>query len=142
MVAYTSALLAHPYLQDYSQEPDISVPYTPLRTKIHVGKINTFLRAAARLLHQLSDLDAPSEFSAASASILRMLSFRVLPELDSMGNEVRESRRLAVKVAMALACVDSVERFQAAEFIIGWLENSFWRQCVEDEMKELVFALL
>ncbi len=67
-----------------------------------------------------------------------MLSLRVLPELDSMGNEVRESRRLAVKVAMALACVDSVERFQAAEFIIGWLENSFWKQCVEDEMRELV----
>ena len=55
-----------------------------------------------------------------------------------MGDEVRESRRLAVKVALALATVDTIERFQAAEFLVGWLESSFWRECVEDEMKSLV----
>lgn len=146
-----------PIFQKFWPQPDVTRQTTPLRSKIHVNKIASFLRSALRLLHDGLSLSSTQPISAAeSGIILRLLTTRIIPEIAILhiqeGSGLQDARPLVVKTVLALmgcgtkSSDDADFTFsdtmltEATDLFLNWMHkpSSDWQGCVEAELKNLV----
>ncbi|KAL5504188.1 hypothetical protein ACEPAH_8262 [Sanghuangporus vaninii] len=136
-------------MEKYWPSPDLSKPSTPLRSKIHLSKINSFLRPVLSMLQD--SLDASKLGVLDYRIITQLLTARVLPEIDiltSADDSLQDVQYLAVRVTLTLlgSEVDDEEEedtfiasrhHEVRDIVLDWLNGkaSPWQEALHKELK-------
>ena len=88
----------------------------------------------------MSSLQSTGESEAETASILHMLSSRVLVELEEVDNpeDTQEIRRLAIRLVLLLAAMPGKACVKAATYVLAWVREASWKDCVDEVVKDFV----
>ena len=143
--------------QKYWVPPGIAKASTPLRSKVHLSKINSFLQPVLHMLHDSFETPSGARLTSRDYKIItQLLINRVLPELDSLTSSeevLRDVQSLTVRVALALLGSNVYDdddddedtfadprRSEIRDVILEWFNGkpTPWQQTLQKELKKLV----
>lgn len=121
----------------------IGLSFTPLLTFINRHKLTLFISAALELLRPSHAQEGAFSTRQDAAIILRLLSTRVIPEIQRLDQEgARELKGLVVRLDLELLGADANRTREGAAAILDtwWMDDGEggWREVLETQLKNIV----
>ncbi|KDQ15355.1 hypothetical protein BOTBODRAFT_131132 [Botryobasidium botryosum FD-172 SS1] len=123
---------------------DTTIKFTSLVAAIHKRKLTMFTNAALELLQPLGTRAAALISTRQDAAIvLRILTTRVLPEIQLLGQDnIGELRGLVIRLGLELLDADASRTRDGAAAVLDswWMDDDEdgWRKSLEDQLKIII----